>query len=104
MILYQTVPEIYDCTNDDDDDDAGVPRSSHKDKTPNGAHHNVWVGEMPHRLIRKRCRYSSREKFEDAFDTALDLMQTKPSGAVFLAVFRTSINADQKQLVASYSV
>ena len=26
-----------------------------------------------------RCQYSSFEKFEDAFDTVLDLMQTKPS-------------------------
>ena len=39
----------------------------------------MWgFGETPSRLIQKRCWYSSLEKFEDAFDTALDLMQTKP--------------------------
>ena len=27
---------------------------------------------MPRRLIRKRCRYSSLDKFEDAIDTTLD--------------------------------
>ena len=58
--------------------------------------------EMPRRLIRKRYRYSSREKLEDAFNTALDVVQTKPSNAAFSAVFRTSINADQKQLVTSF--
>ena len=39
------------------------------------AHHEVGLGETPRCLIRKRCRYSSVEKFEDAFDTALDLLQ-----------------------------
>ena len=66
------------------------------------AHHKVGLGETPHRLIRKRCQYSSLEKFEDAFGTPLDLMQTKSSDAAFSAVFRTSINADQKLLVMSY--
>ena len=41
------------------------------------------LGETPRHLIRKRCRYFLLEKFEDAFDTALDLMQTKPSDAAF---------------------
>ena len=36
--------------------------------------HKVGQGETPHRFFLKRCRYSSLEKFEDAFDTALDLM------------------------------
>ena len=35
------------------------------------AQSKVGQGEMPHRLIRKSCRYSSLEKYEDAFDTAL---------------------------------
>ena len=35
--------------------------------------------ETLRRLVRKCCRYSSLEEFEDAFDTALDLMQTKPT-------------------------
>ena len=39
------------------------------------AHHEVGLGETPHRLIRKRCRYSSIENYEDVFDTALDLIQ-----------------------------
>ena len=34
------------------------------------AHHKVRLGETPHRLSRKRCRYSSLEKFEDAFEAA----------------------------------
>ena len=32
------------------------------------------------------------------------VMQTKPLDAAFSAVFRTSINADRKQLVTSYPV
>ena len=58
------------------------------------------LGETPSCLIRKRYRYYSREKFEDTVDNALDLMQTKSSDAVFLAVFRTLINADRKPEVA----
>ena len=42
------------------------------------AHNKVRIGETPRRLILKRCRCSSSEKLEDAFDTALDLIQTKP--------------------------
>ena len=34
-------------------------------------HHKVGRGEMPRRLIRKLCRYSSLEKFEDTFDAAV---------------------------------
>ena len=50
------------------------------------AHHQVRLCETPRlaalrRLFCKRCRYSLLEKFEDALDTALDLMQTKPSDA-----------------------
>ena len=41
------------------------------------AHHKIGLGEMPRRLIRKRCRYSSLDQFEDAFDTALDLNAKK---------------------------
>ena len=59
------------------------------------------LGETPRRFILECCRYSSLEKFEDAVDTVLDLMQTKPSGAAFSAVFRSLINADRKQLVIS---
>ena len=53
------------------------------------AHHKVGlaVGETPRRLIRRRCRYSSLKKLESIFDTALDLMQTKPSDAAFSAAF-----------------
>ena len=68
------------------------------------AHYKVGLGETTRHLIRKRYRYSSREKFEDAFDTALDLTQTKRSDAAFSAVFRTSTNADWKPLVTSYPV
>ena len=50
-------------------------------------------GEMPPGLIQKRCQHSSLAKLEDAFDTALDLTQTKPSDAALSTVFRTSINA-----------
>ena len=42
------------------------------------AHRKVELGESPRRLIRKRCRYSSFEESEDAFDTALHLMQKSP--------------------------
>ena len=66
------------------------------------AHHMIGLGEMPRRFILKRYRCSSLKKFEDAFDIALDLMQTKPSDAAFSAVFRTSINADRKQIVTSF--
>ena len=61
-------------------------------------HHKVGLGETPRRLIQKRYRYSSRNKFEDAFDTAfgLNLMKIKPSDAAFTTVFRTSINANWK--------
>ena len=47
------------------------------------AHYKAGLGETPRRLIRKRYQYSSLDKFEDAFDTVLDLMQTKPSDADF---------------------
>ena len=39
------------------------------------------------------------DKFEHAFDTALNFMQTKSSDAAFSVVFRNSINVDRKQLV-----
>ena len=42
------------------------------------AHHNVGIGETSRLLIRKSYRSSSREKSEDGFDTALDLMHSKP--------------------------
>ena len=32
----------------------------------------MWLSETPRRYVLKRCRYSSLEKFEEAFDTALD--------------------------------
>ena len=44
-------------------------------KLQQAIHHKIGVGKTPRRLIRKRCRYSSLEKFEDTFDTELDLMQ-----------------------------
>ena len=53
--------------------------------------------ETPRRLLRKRCRNSSLEKFEDAFDTALDLVQTAPSDAAFSAV----LNFDKCRLEAA---
>ena len=43
--------------------------------TKQKAHNKVGLGETPRRLILQRCRYSSVDKFEDTFDTALDLMQ-----------------------------
>ena len=52
------------------------------------AHQEVGVSETPRRF-----------NLEDAIDTALcnialNLTQTKPSGAAFFADFRTSINAE----------
>ena len=38
-------------------------------------HRKAKIGDTLRRLFRKRRRYSSLEKFEDDFDTALDLMQ-----------------------------
>ena len=73
-------------------------------KNKQEVHHKRELGKTPCRSIRKRCRYSSLEKSQDAFDTALDWMQTKPSATAFSAVFRTSINTDRKQLVTLYSV
>ena len=66
-------------------------------------HHKVGLGETPRRFNLERCRYSSLEKFEDEFDTALHLIETKPSAVAFLSVFRTSVNTDRKQLVTSYT-
>ena len=40
----------------------------------------VRLGETPRRSIKKRCRYSSLEKFEVAFDAAVHIS---------FAVFRT---------------
>ena len=51
------------------------------------AHLKVGQGVTPRRLNPKRCRYFSLEKFEDAFDTALDLTKTKPSDAALSFVF-----------------
>ena len=42
------------------------------------ARHKVWLGETPRRLIWQYWRHSSLKKFEDAFDTASDLMQKQP--------------------------
>ena len=56
------------------------------------AHQKVGLGETPRRFKLKRCRYFHSKKFEDAFETALYLMQTKAADAAFSAVFRTSIN------------
>ena len=55
--------------------------------TEQEADHKVGLSETPRRLIWKRCRFSSLEKFEDDFDTALDLVQIKPTEAAFLDVF-----------------
>ena len=66
------------------------------------AHNKVRVCKTLRHFILKCCRYSSLKKFEDAFDTALELMQTKPLDVAFSAIFRVSINANQKQLVTSF--
>ena len=34
-------------------------------------HHTAGLGETPRLLIRKRCRYSSLEKFEDSFEALI---------------------------------
>ena len=67
--------------------------------TQQEAHHEVGLGETPRRFNPKRYQHSSLEKFEDAFNTALYILQTKPSDATFSSVFQTSVNANQKQLV-----
>ena len=41
------------------------------------AHPKAGQGETPPCLIRKRCQYSSLEKFEVAFDTALHYMKKR---------------------------
>ena len=58
-----------------------------KSRNAKEAHHKVGRGETPRRSIGKRCRFSSLDKFEYAFDIAVDLMQTKPSDAAFSDVF-----------------
>ena len=40
------------------------------------AQHQVGLGETPRPFVLKRCRFSSFEKFEDAFDTKLGLNAT----------------------------
>ena len=45
------------------------------------------LGETPRHFNLKRWRYSSLEKFEDAFNTALYLMQTKLSDATFSVAY-----------------
>ena len=50
------------------------------------------LGETPHRLIRKRSRYSSLEKFEDAFDTALDFMQRPKRSRINDKVGKVRVN------------
>ena len=57
--------------------------------------YSVGLGETLRRLIRKRCRHSALEKFEDAFDTALDLTQTKPSDEAS-STFFFAITSDRK--------
>ena len=37
------------------------------------AHHKVGLCETPRRLVRQLCRYSSLEKFDDAFDAAVHM-------------------------------
>ena len=64
--------------------------------------HKVGLGKTPHRFNLTRCRYSSLEKFEDAFDTTLYLMQSKPSDAAYSAIFRSFKNAERKQLVTPF--
>ena len=49
------------------------------------------LGETLRRFILKRCWYSSLEKFEDVFDTTLDLIQTKLSDVAFSAVFEPNL-------------
>ena len=51
--------------------------------------HKLRLGEIPCHLIRQCSKYSSFEKFQDAFDTVLHFMQTKPSDAAFSAFLRT---------------
>ena len=41
------------------------------------AHHQVGLSETPRSLIRRHYRYSSLEKFEEAFDIALHFMKKK---------------------------
>ena len=43
---------------------------------------------MPRRLIRKRYRYSSVDKYEDVFDTALELMQRLVPGTTLNSLHR----------------
>ena len=62
------------------------------------AHHEEGPGKMPRHFVLRCCRYHSVEKFEDAFNIALGLMQTKPLDAAFSTVFLTSINADRTWL------
>ena len=54
------------------------------------AHRKVGLSERPSRSIRKLCRYSSLETFEDAFDAAVHL-----SFAVSHAISPTSVTSIQ---------
>ena len=47
----------------------------------------VGLGETPRRLSRKNCQYSSLNKSEDAFDTALHLQTTLDRLPLFLRTF-----------------
>ena len=64
LILGQTVFQIFkeliSCRTNEDDE---AYLNSKQE-----AHHKLGVGETPRRFNPKRCRYSSRAKFEDAFD------------------------------------
>ena len=50
------------------------------------------LGKTPRRSIRKRCRYSSFQKFEDAFDTVL--IRFNASKAVGCSIFGRFSNFD----------
>ena len=53
--------------------DAISNRLSSENSCQQEADYKVGLGETPRRLIRKRCQYSSLEKFEYAFGAAVHL-------------------------------
>ena len=66
------------------------------------------LGETPRHFVLKRCRYSSLEKCEDAFDTALVLMPhciiLNANKAVRCGIFGCFSNLDKSRPEAAGDV
>ena len=67
------------------------------------AHPKVGLGEMPLCLVRSYCQYTSPEKFEDAFDTAIDLCKQSRRMRHFRKFFRCYFRSEVDNDVISVS-